>query len=117
MATESEHKRQAEHNQEFLSTIDPNRFPDWIATVAFYTAVHLVEQLFAHESRPAGGSHLNSNSTLKRDYPELWKEYRPLYAFSRMGRYWCMAVDPVHVSYVKWRLGRVEQIINTLLAK
>lgn len=115
MATESDHLKQAEHNQAFLSTIDPNRFPDWVATAAFYKAVHLVEGLFAHEHRPPGGSHTRRNNILKRDYQELWKEYRPLYAFSRMGRYWCMGVDPSHVEYILRRLRRVESIINDLL--
>src|SRR4051812_16572729 len=82
MATESEHRRQAERNEEFLSGIDQNRFPDWKATVAFYKAVHLVEMLLAHLGRPAGGSHTRRNNTLKRDFPDLWREYRPLYAFS-----------------------------------
>ncbi len=115
MATESEHRRQAERNEEFLSGIDQNRFPDWKATVAFYKAVHLVEVLFAHQGRPPGGSHTRRNNTLKRDFPDLWREYRPLYAFSRMARYWCMAVNPSHVDYVLRRLHRVERIIHELM--
>lgn len=41
------HRRQAEHNSRFIKVIDgavsPNEYDDWIVTVSFYAAVHLVE--------------------------------------------------------------------------
>ena len=35
MATASDHKKQAEHNQLFFTTIDHDKYPDWGATVIF----------------------------------------------------------------------------------
>jgi hypothetical protein len=115
MATESEHRQQAQHNAELLATFDHARFPDWAATVAFYQAVHLIEMLFAHDGRTPSGSHKTRNQILKRHYPDLWKEYRPLYAFSRTARYWCMKVNDTHVAYVLRRLRRVEHIVAELV--
>ena len=116
MATESEHKQQARHNQTFLGTIDANHFPDWVATVAFYEAVHLIEMFFAHKVLYPGGSHTKRNNVLKRSYPAIWKDYRPLYAFSRLARYWCMKVTPENADYIRKRLRRVEEAINRLTA-
>ena len=114
MATESEHRQQAQHNAEFLRAIDGNQFPDWVVTVAFYRAVHLVEMLFAHDNRQAGGSHTGRNQALKRHYGKLWNEYRPLYNLSRTARYWCMAVKPSNMKYAIGRLLQVERIVTSL---
>jgi hypothetical protein len=107
MATDKEHLRQAQHNQELLDTIDRERFPDWAATVAFYKAVHLVQALF-HTTHDSCGSHSKRNGILREKFPEIWKQYQPLYTFSRLGRYWCMRVKTEHVQYILRRLGRVE---------
>lgn len=114
MAMESEHREQARHNADFLRAIDGSQFPDWVVTVAFYRAVHLVEMLFARDNRPAGGSHIGRNQVLKRHYPDVWREYRPLYDLSRKARYWCMAITPQNMTYAIDRLVRIEQIITTL---
>jgi hypothetical protein len=114
MATESEHRNQAQHNGALLAVLDRNRFPDWIVTVAFYQAVHLVEMVFAHDIRPAGGSHIARNQTLKRHYPDLWREYRPIYTLSRTARYWCFAISSTQVDYALERLRHVEQVVVTL---
>jgi hypothetical protein len=42
MADEAGHLTKAQSNRRFLETIDDG-FPDWLAIVAFYTAVHLIE--------------------------------------------------------------------------
>src|SRR5947209_3538946 len=47
MPTLEEHRRKVGHNLRSLETIDTDEFCDWMAVVAFYTAVHLVEQLRA----------------------------------------------------------------------
>jgi hypothetical protein len=111
MATEKEHLRQAEHNQRFLDSIDGTQFPDWTATVAFYKAVHLVQALF-HLTGDSCGSHSGRNGILKGKYPHLWKQYHPLYSFSRLARYWCMKVKPEHAEQVRKRLAKFEREIG-----
>lgn len=116
MATEAEHRQQAQHNQDCLNSIDVNKFPDWAVTVAFYKAVHLVEMLFAKKSiGHLSGRHTSRNNLLKNQYPSLWKDYRPLYAFSRVARYWCLRVRPEHVPHILKRLNKVEQAVARLV--
>ena len=44
MATEQAHLRQAQHNEQFLTTFDPAITPylDWAVTVIFYAALHYI---------------------------------------------------------------------------
>lgn len=44
--------QQAVTNQTFLHVIDETLFPDWVVTVAFYKAVHLVEELLVRKGTP-----------------------------------------------------------------
>ena len=116
MATEAEHRKQAEHNRTFLNAIDKKAFPDWWVTVAFYSAVHLIEAFLARQTpRPHSGSHTRRNNILKRQYDALWREYRPLYAFSRLARYRCYSVQPEHLTYVERRLGRLEDALRKMV--
>lgn len=59
MASEAAHLAKADSNQSFLETIG-DEYPDWLAIVAFYKAVHLVEALFAKEGRQSK-SHYGRN--------------------------------------------------------
>jgi hypothetical protein len=114
MATAEDHKLQAEHNRRFLETIDREGFPDWAATVIFYTALHLVQMLFRTKG-DVGGSHYRRNATLRRQYLSVWREYQPLYTFSRLSRYQCMEMKSEYVPYLERRLDRVERAIERLL--
>jgi hypothetical protein len=60
MGTVAQHPTKAEHHRQFLTKV-PDSYPDWMATVAFYTAVELVETLAALK-----GNHSTSHETRKR---------------------------------------------------
>ncbi len=111
MGTEANHKEKASHNQKFLETIDPKEFSDWVVTVAFYKALHLVEMIFA-KSKRYHVNHLQRHQALKREHPQLWMEYRPLYQQSRRARYAVRAIHDNTVSYVLQRLKTLESLIN-----
>lgn len=114
MATEKDHQLQARHNTRFLETIDVQEYPDWAATVMFYSAVHLVQMLFSKKGG-RGGNHRKRNDTLRKQYPEVWKHYEPLHAFSRLARYWCMKVTPEQIPYLKRRFGRLQREIEKFM--
>ena len=111
MATAEDHKKQALHNERFLTTIDTTEYPDWAATAIFYAAVHRVQMLF-ETCGGAGGNHHRRNNTLRAQYPDVWKQYQPLYTFSRLSRYRCMETKPEHVPYLQRRYGRVIREID-----
>jgi hypothetical protein len=86
------------------------------ATVAFDKAVHLVEMLLAKRSLAhLSGSHTKRNQLLKTRFVTIWKDYRPLYAFSRQARYWCLAVRPSHIPPIIKRLRHLEGTIGKLM--
>ena len=114
MATESDHLKQADHNQRFLGEIDSNKFPDWAATVAFYTAVHLAQALLKRGGDTCN-SHTTRNRKLRSKYPAIWKLYQPLYSYSRLARYWCMKVKPADIPYLTRRLAKVDREVKAIL--
>lgn len=92
MASEGVHIDLANRNQRFLEEIlgAPVPYSDWIATVAFYKAVHVAEAVFAvNETGKAQHStvHSERNHLLKTKYNQIWKNYSPLYRASRLARY------------------------------
>lgn len=83
-----DHTKQWLHNRQFLPSI-PVNFPDWAVTVVFYTALHAVDSLLAHDKVAAITSHKARNYTLSRTnrYAKIWLSYQPLYDLSRTVRY------------------------------
>jgi len=82
----------ANRNQDLIDHLTPDigRFPEWVTTVAFYRALHLVEAVFATD--PAikhGGDHGKRHDYLKRNkkYKAIYEAYRPLWAASVVARY------------------------------
>ena len=86
MATEKQHLAKARHNQRMLETVDP-QFPDWIATVAFYAAVHLVEAGFIRQGGSNSNKHSERNRRLKQHFPGVWRKFQPLWNLSKVARY------------------------------
>ncbi len=87
MANIQSHMSQWVHNRSLLEHI-PAKYPDWIVTVAFYTALQAVDALLAYDNVTAY-SHDVRNTTLKQTnrYEHIWKHYYPLYDLSRKVRY------------------------------
>ena len=91
MANKAEHQSKWLSNRQFLATVG-QAHPDWMATVIFYTALHAIETLFAHDGTRVFPGHTERNQTLKtvNRYKNLWMHYRPLYDAARTARY-----DPI----------------------
>ena len=114
MATQQEHKKQAEHNQAFLDSIDADGFPDWYATAAFYKALHLVEVLLRKKGKRSN-NHVRRNRILRADYVAVWRDYKTLYSFSRLARYRCMPVSTEDIFFIEQRLRRVESTVAKMI--
>lgn len=82
------HIDQWKHNRGFLQTIQPP-YPDWAVTVTFYTALHAVDALLAHDKVQGITSHEARNGALMRTnrYANIWKSYQPLHSLARTVRY------------------------------
>lgn len=98
MSSLDAHISKAVHNintMAFLATdttADPSR-KDWIAAVAFYAGLHIVDAVLYHQNAGPGQQHgcsharrtrlIKSNNKLVK----IWTCYRPLYNTSRIARY------------------------------
>jgi len=91
MANEEAHVRLALRNQATIDHLqsDVAKHSEWITTVAFYKALHIVEAMFFSQSGEHGHSHDDRANRLKREhrYSHIWKYYRPLWAASTVARY------------------------------
>ncbi|MEX2286504.1 MAG: hypothetical protein WD648_05390 [Planctomycetaceae bacterium] len=90
MATPADHIALANRNHDALCLLLPHAetCPEWIATIAFYKAVHIVEAVFAIVLSEHSHSHDDRIDRLKRPQFEiLFIDYRPLYAASVIARY------------------------------
>ncbi|HSV14458.1 MAG TPA: hypothetical protein VLI90_09370 [Tepidisphaeraceae bacterium] len=87
MADKQSHINQWKHNRKFISSIDPE-FHDWIITAVFYTAVHAVDTLLAHD-KVTVTDHEARNRALKltNRYEQINLKYEALYGLARTIRY------------------------------
>jgi hypothetical protein len=136
MPSQAAHLALANHNQELIDHLlkDVNRFPDWVTTVAFYRALHLVEAAFAADSDVKHcGDHGTRNEVLKRNrrYSALWKAYQPLWMAANVARYLedagggvevaafskYLSPDQVKSTILHHYLRKVESSVEQLLGK
>ena len=86
MPSASKHKTKANSNLVALGQIDIITAADWAAVIAFYTAVHLIEQLRALDGRHSI-NHLDRNEYVKNNHVAIHEDYRSLYDLSKIARY------------------------------
>ena len=98
MPSEGQHISQARSNAQFLSTLrqPPIRHPDWVVTVAFYTALHMIDAHFARTGQ--AGSHFRKhnerNTAVANRLQSIADIYMGLYLASRRARYECRLPPP-----------------------
>jgi hypothetical protein len=114
------HLRQAHRNRDLIELLEPanTEYLDWVVTVCFYAAVHLVESWFASknlhfEAHTQRDDWLGKVKEMRR---VVWPRYKELEFYSRQARYQCVAFDR---DFVQKRLlvflDEIEREINTLI--
>ena len=88
MPSEKAHIELANRNSVTISHLltDKGANAEWIATVAFYRAVHIAEAIFATEGQH-GGDHGKRHDKIKKGFKRLWSHYRLLWSLSTLARY------------------------------
>ncbi|HGA1025246.1 TPA: hypothetical protein ACIQN7_005780 [Bacillus cereus] len=114
MPKADQHFYQYEKNKLFLSSLlgSDSKQNDWIVTVAFYTALHLVDKTIVtnsesyqpknHEIRKRLVDSISSLKSIRREYYYLYME-------SRKSRYHCNPVKENVVSSVITQLEKIEE--------
>lgn len=112
MASEKHHREKAAHNQRFLDTISDD-FADWMAIVAFYKAVHLVEMLLAADGHHST-SHRNRDKWIRRKHTRLWRDFYALKNLSEQARYDCTRLDAntIRSEIIGKRLANLEGLVT-----
>ncbi len=127
------HLKLADHNLDALRYVAARieDFPDWVCTIAFYRAVHLVEALLDHDGVGHSATHKSRQRVLKRNprYREIYKHYRPLRAASEIARYMVgdgreyaeftdyLSPEQVRSEVLDHRLEKLNRSVSRLLSK
>jgi hypothetical protein len=94
MASQAEHRTQAERNEDFFGTFDISgaKFLDWAVTVLFYSALHYLRSLMSKHGYLNVSSYGDMDraferlAVLKRN-PDIYVDYRGLKDDSWAARY------------------------------
>lgn len=102
MSAEPEHIALANRNQATLEylLLDESRCSEWIATVAFYKSLHVVEAIFARESPPCHIHHHHvrlERLKARRAYSSFYQHYRAMWSAALVARYLAYQATPAHM--------------------
>jgi len=131
VATEQEHLALADKNERVIHFLRPemNKFSDWVTTVAFYRALHLVDAVLARDKKEVY-THGDRARILRGTsrYQKIYQHYRPLYVASLVARYLqdadgstyhtfsdFMPPELVERIILGYRLKEIEQSVGKLL--
>ena len=136
MPTKNAHLQLANVNQSALTYLakEVDDYPEWVTTVAFYKALHLVEAVFAGDPKVGHSpDHATRMRVLKKtnSFKNLYNHFRPLMAASEIARYLrdntslkeyttfrdYMPPEVVQTQIIEHRLRQVELAAHRLLKR
>jgi len=134
VASASDHIALANRNQEALSylLVEHARFPEWITTIAFYKALHVVDAMLEEDEAPMPNDHKRRAAILKSDprYDNVYRHYHVLSNASSIARYLSdlrhtefrsfadfLKADQVPATIVRHRLHQLEESAIKLMPK
>jgi hypothetical protein len=100
MPKPKQHQEKADNSRAFLDSISANGPPDWMAVVAFYTAVHLVEKLRAYHGEHSE-NHEDRLAAVRRDFRPIHTPCHELFNHSLIARYGTVGQFTITVQEVK----------------
>lgn len=87
MPSRDQHRKKAETNRRFLDPLSLDDYPDWVVVAAFYTAVHLIEQLRAAAGDGDSTGHEDRLAYVQEKHPQIHTAYHILQNASMLARY------------------------------
>jgi hypothetical protein len=106
VASASDHLALANRNQEALDFLLTryDRFPEWITSIAFYKALHVVDALLDHDGAPTPSDHSSRRQILQRAnrYKTLFLHYDALCIASSVARYLASVKGKQYRSFVDY---------------
>lgn len=100
MPPKNDHKAKAEHDKQFVDSLDLSTTPylDWAITGLFYAALHYVEAYFATMKRHSP-DHRTRDSAIQRDsrIKTIYNDYNDLKNYSINARYYMVSFTESNV--------------------
>ena len=114
------HQRLVLHNQEVAKYLldAGDTYLDWVVTVLFYTALHLVDQVLAYTLDLHPRNHRQRHAAIVR-HPEMvsiYPDYRELEYQSRRSRYQGAQFTSQDIQRLMRCLERIEQTVQHVLS-
>lgn len=118
MPSLDEHINQYNHNKSLLNNtifdINSTIYKDWVVTIVFYNAVHLIERELAKISKPYhSGSHRYREKAILKEkkLKSIAAKYQALYNQSIRARYECYKFSKKDVEGVMNILNDIEKAL------
>lgn len=113
------HQQQAAHNQQVIAYLQQagDTYLNWVVTVMFYTALHLVDQVLAQNTGLHPRNHRQRHAAIGRQLglAPVYRDYRELEHQSRRSRYEGARFTAQDVQQLAGRLNRIEQVVRHLV--
>lgn len=113
------HRRQVEHNRQAATYLQQADAPclDWVVTILFYTALHLVDQVLYQNSQLNPRNHRQRHSAIANEpkLASIYRDYRELEHQSRRSRYECAQFTFEDINRLSARLARIEQVVEIIV--
>lgn len=87
MPTADQHRVKVAGNRKFLASVPLDDHPDWVVVVAFYTALHVVDQLRAALGHGHSRGHTDRRAYIQQHHPKIHLHYHTLENGSLLARY------------------------------
>lgn len=120
MSSKQDHITQWKHNREFAASID-TKFHDWVVTAVFYTAVHSIDTLLAHDKITVRSHDMRRQALEQTNrYKLISEKFDTLYSLCRTIRYlanpsgWVPA-DRLQKDVVERYLYPIEKSVQKLI--
>lgn len=114
------HQQQVHHNRQVIAHLQQagDTYLDWVVTLLFYTALHLVDQVLYHNIQLNPRNHRQRHTALANEpmLASVYRDYRELEHQSRRSRYECAQFTVDNVRHLSARLARIEQVVNTIVS-
>lgn len=115
MAKKKDHLTQAAHNEALAEYIATNPYPDWIATLKFYAALHFVQSYFLSLNPPQNPqSHSQRAIAIDNDtfLDPIRDDYRDLQDVSQACRYACWKPDSGELKLITQHLTNIKKYLR-----
>lgn len=115
------HQKQVEHNHQTTAYLQQagDDYLDWVVTLLFYTALHLVDQVLYHTAQLHPRNHFQRHAAIANTLAltPIYPDYHELEHQSRRSRYECARFTSEEIERLSDGLARIEQVVKSVVVE